>query len=116
MADSIQVYKRTPERDRILTAVPRRSHVPTGNKVQNVSTRRGKESDPEQDVFVCKISSLQSGAIPMYNGTMYSSLDIEGQGTPCVVCPLEIAGNTDLSGMYCLAHKITIPKTGEDIE
>ena len=52
----------------------------------------------------------------MYNGTMYSSLDIEGQGTPCVVCPLEIAGNTDLSGMYCLAHKITIPKTGEDIE
>ena len=44
MADSVQVYKRTPERDRILTAVPRRSHVPTGNKVQNVSTRRGKES------------------------------------------------------------------------
>lgn len=43
MADSIQVYKRTPERDRILTAVPRRSHVPTGNKVQNVSTRRGEE-------------------------------------------------------------------------
>ena len=40
MADSIQVYKRTPERDRILTAVPRRSHVPTGNKVQNVSTKR----------------------------------------------------------------------------
>lgn len=40
MADSIQVYKRTPERDRILTAVPRRSHVPTGNKVQNASTKR----------------------------------------------------------------------------
>lgn len=114
MAD-IQVYKRTPERDRILTAVPRRSHVPTKQAVQNVSARR-EEEEGEQDVFVCKIAGLQSGAIPMYNGTMYSSLDIEGQGTPCVVCPLEIAGNTDLSGMYCLAHKITIPKTGEDIE
>lgn len=43
MADSIQVYKRTPERDRILTAVPRRSHVPTGNKVQNVSTSKNDE-------------------------------------------------------------------------
>lgn len=39
----IQVYKRTPERDRILTAVPRRSHVPTGNKVQNVSTSENDE-------------------------------------------------------------------------
>lgn len=115
MAD-IQVYKRTPERDRILTAVPRRSHVPTKQTVQNVSTMREGAAEQEQDVFVCKIAGLQSGAIPMYNGTMYSSLDIEGQGTACVVCPLEIAGNTNLSDMYCLAHKITIPKTGEDVE
>jgi len=42
MAD-IQVYKRTPERDAILTAVPRRSHVPTKQTVQNVSTRREEE-------------------------------------------------------------------------
>lgn len=42
MAD-IQVYKRTPERDAILTAVPRRSHVPTKQTVQNVSARREEE-------------------------------------------------------------------------
>lgn len=50
MAD-IQVYKRTPERDRILTAVPRRSHVPTGNKVQNVSTRRKAAEEVADDEY-----------------------------------------------------------------
>lgn len=50
MAD-IQVYKRTPERDRILTAVPRRSHVPTGNKVQNVSTRRQAAEEVADDEY-----------------------------------------------------------------
>lgn len=48
MAD-IQVYKRTPERDAILTAVPRRSHVPTKQTVQNVSTRR--EEEPADDEY-----------------------------------------------------------------
>ncbi len=53
MADSIQVYKRTPERDRILTAVPRRSHVPTKQTVQNVSTRR---EDEEGGMWQCSVT------------------------------------------------------------